>query len=242
MTENNYQKWNYLVSNIEEDLIPGVAYDCEGAGGSLDSNRAVCQKNELYPSCSIEPSVSIFQGIWDTEIKAQRRLQEKQAELNLLADFNEAERERRKAEVEDITMDEDGKLLVRTENTRLAYKDRRLANFCKPRLIRVINATTKEQGFILSINIDDRRRTFPILSKDISNAEIILKKLNSVGADFLTDKRTRKKKYAAMLMVLLLRQEVKSLCIANEKGWFFDLSHKIKFCEEENHTWRSVFC
>ena len=149
------------------------------------------------------------------------------------ADLREALREKQKARVEIIAIDDRGDLVIETLNTRNTYAPRSGANFKNPKLSTYVNELTKETIYLISLEIDDEEKKIWMTKEELGDAEILLKKLNAVGANFFTNKQSMKKDYVQQLWTLLMRTRPTSNIVSNNLGWNKDGEGKLKFVEGE---------
>ena len=149
------------------------------------------------------------------------------------ADLREAFREKQKARVEIIAVDDRGDLVIEILNTRNEYAPRSGANFKNPKLSTYVNELTGEIAYMITLEINDEEKKIWMNKEEIGDAKILLKKFNSIGANFLTNKQSLKKDYVQQLWTLMLRACPTSNIVSNNLGWNIDCEGNFKFVEEE---------
>ena len=169
-------------------------------------------------------------NVYEDMLQRERLLQK--------ADFAEAERERRKAQMDMLELDEDGSLSMRTINTRKNYPASPAANFTEPRL--TILRHDDERVYLISLCIGKQRKQIYVGEDSAGDGRILLKKLNSIGADFLVQKMTRKRNAAEQMLSILLRKNPEEFEIPALPGWYKDKEGNMNFWREEYLTWKNI--
>jgi len=207
------ERWNEMVSQIEVDYPEKPMHS--------------------YPNWQMELEMQCF----SENIIAAKKIQNELVLREQRADWSEAERERRKAEVEMVSLDEGGEVYVQTINTRRKYAPRYVANFCNPTISCIKNCETKEIAYILTLRVSGRIRKVIVEGSNAGNESYFLERLNSVGADFLCDRKEQRMRYTAQLWNMLLATVDEPIPVVPRKGWYIDERSQIKFEEEEDKTW-----
>lgn len=212
----------------EQDYTFGVK------DGSFKARLANIPKSNLVEinDCMLSALVKADPCGDDPKIQTALYLQEKRAELS------EVERERRKAQVDIVEIDDAGNVTVRTSNTRKMYKERKLCNFSNPTLKILSNG--KSKMYCISFVIKKTSKEIFILESDAGNGKLLLQKFNAVGADFLMDKVGKKINAALQLLALLLKNASEEIILPPEPGWYNDAFGKIKFCTLEGLSWKTL--
>lgn len=157
---------------------------------------------------------------------------EKDRELMLArAEVREEIRERDKSIMDVVAIDDRGIVTIEVVNTRKKYARRSGTNFDHPRLTIFINERSGKEIYRISVTIGDKEKNIWLCSKEVADAKKMLKKFNSVGADFLTNKTSLKKEYVLQLWSVLLRKKIKEIVVPDNLGWCIDFNGNIKFVE-----------
>ena len=165
---------------------------------------------------------------------------EKDRELMLArAEVREEIRERDKSIMDVVAIDDRGIVTIEVVNTRKKYARRSGTNFDHPILTIFINERSGKEIYCISVTIGDKKKNIWLCSKEVADAKKMLKKFNSVGADFLTNKTSLKKEYVLQLWSVLLRKNFKEIVVPDNLGWCIDFNGNIKFVEG-CLTWRDL--
>lgn len=217
MMDMNHNKWN-------DDIAPKLEEHLNSI-----NNYSTYQTPNFY----MTPEERKF---W---FEMQER-KEKDRELMLArAEVREEIRERDKSIMDVVAIDDRGMVTIDVVNTRKKYATRSGTNFDYPMLTIFINERNGNELYCISVTIGDKEKDIWLGSKDIADAKKMLKKFNSVGADFLTNKVSLKKEYILQLWSVLLRQKFKEIIVPDSLGWCRDCNGKIKF-EEDSLTWKDL--
>lgn len=184
-------------------------------------------------------NVMIVQPDWKSlheQNKYERELESIEQKIKL----REAERERKKAVIDVLTIDDRGEISIETKNTWNTYPNRNVANFTKPSLKILMNEITGEKKFLLTITLNEKQRNIWIDEAECGNAKIILEKLNAIGAEFYSRKQSEKKAFVTQLWSILYRNNPEILILADAPGWKKDRDGKLRFEEEEKATWWAI--
>lgn len=170
----------------------------------------------------------------------EQELKEKEREIMMArAEVREEIRERDKAIMDVVAIDENGVVAIEVINTRKKYARRSGTNFQRPELTVFINESTGQKVYGISIEIGNQKPTIWLGQAEVADAKKMLKKFNAAGADFLTNKNSLKKEYITQLWGVLLRDKVSIIFVPENLGWSKDKNGNLKFVEV-SQTWKDM--
>lgn len=182
--------------------------------------------------------------IYENEVKQELSLQKEQIRWKKKAQFMEEQRELQKSQFEAVTIDEDGRIGVKTENLQIQSKTRKVANFSEPRMYIFEHLENRhEKIYCVTFRLNgmaDDKRTFAMLKAEQSgNPNYIIKKISAVGGMIIGSNPQQKKEYALQLLYLLIARCQKTYIIPERRGWYIDESGKMKFFQDR-WTWKEA--
>lgn len=200
----------------------------------------VQKKITLEPEteCTVTPRTMLLNIDWD-EHRVQEALgQERYKYMEALSEWNEAEREKRKAQFDAVLLDELGRVIVEVCNTRRKYDPRVVTNFSEPKLIIFQNFITEERIYKVSLIIGKTKTAIWLRDEDLGDAKAMLKKFNRAGAEFLSNKSSERKNLMLQLWAILVKN-AKIVRVADRPGWMI-ADDKMVFVDEEVLTWETL--
>lgn len=163
------------------------------------------------------------------------------AEQKLL--LKEHERERRKAQYEEMRLDTEGKIEIKTKNLYREAKKREVANFICPEIVilrRLEN--TVQTMFVFSCIIDKDIRFVLLEPQRCESASYLLKKLSSIGGEIYAPTLAMRKSYVLQLLTLIVSTSNKSSMLPDRRGWYSDENGNVQIFQGE-WTWEeAVLC
>ena len=213
----NREDWNNnVVKQFEEHL-----------------NATSAQYTSQFPNYYLTPNE---RKLW---FEAQERKEKEREIMMARAEVREEIRERDKAIMDVVAIDENGVVAIEVINTRKKYTRRSGTNFQRPKLTVFINESTGQKVYGISIEIGNQKPIIWLDQSEVADAKKMLKKFNAVGADFLTNKNSLKKEYITQLWGVLLRDKVSIIFVPENLGWSKDKKGNIKFVEV-SQTWKDM--
>lgn len=211
----------------------------------MDTEKWNQIQDQLYKPTTTNLSKDTTSNIWyiqpDWEAaREQNKHERKMDELRDMIKLREAERERRRAVIDVLAIDDNGEIAVETKNTWNMYSKKKVANFSHPTLKIYRNASSGERRFLISVTIGNEVKSIWIEEKDCGKAKVLLEKFNASGAEFFCRKQAEKKDLIIQLWAALLRDTPEEIICRERLGWYRDDNGKYKFNREESLTWIKI--
>lgn len=212
----------------------------------MDTKRWNEIQNLIYKSPSTDnstdndaPNLFYIQPDWEAA-REKNNHERKMEELEDMMKLREAERERKRAVVDILAIEDNGEISVETKNTWNLYSKKKVANFSHPTLKIFKNASTNERRFLISVTIGDEVKSIWVEETDCGKAKVLLEKFNASGAEFFSRKQTEKKDLIIQLWAALLRNHPEEIICRDRLGWYKDDKGKFDFNRKENATWVKI--
>ena len=211
----------------------------------MDTEKWNQIQDQLYKPTTTNLSKDTTSNIWyiqpDWEAaREQNKHERKMDELRDMIKLREAERERRRAVIDVLAIDDNGEIAVETKNTWNMYSKKKVANFSHPTLKIYRNASSGERRFLISVTIGNEVKSIWIEEKDCGKAKVLLEKFNASGAEFFCRKQAEKKDLIIQLWAALLRDTPEEIICRERLGWYRDDNGKYKFNREESLSWIKI--
>lgn len=190
---------------------------------------------------NIQQNLEISQiRIAEEDYKQERRLQRNISYLQQKSIIAEEERERKKAQCDFLSIDDNGNIRMQTTNLRINVNARRVANFSHPEITifeRLKNEN--EKIYLFSCNILDDLRYVMFDYTKCGSSTYILKKCAAIGAEIFAPTLAIKKRYALQMLALLLQKPNARIKLPDRRGWYIDENGKLQFFQGR-WTWEEA--
>lgn len=154
--------------------------------------------------------------------------------------FREIERQARKAQMDTVSIDTDGQVIVQTQNLTIQGKKRFATNFTNPEIIVLERLKDSRQKlYLLQVSFNEKI-VYTILRPDkCGNSGYLLRKIGSFGGMILGASASDQKNYALQLFCILIQTVKETLKIPDEEGWYIDADGIMGFWDREL-TWKEA--
>lgn len=168
--------------------------------------------------------------VCEDDVKQQNRMRWQLEKLKAKSLIKEEERERKKSQYDVISVTNDGKLYIETENLLIHTEARKMANFEHPEIIVFRQVQNPERElFQFMCDINSNLKTIFFAAEECGSANYLLKRLSSIGAEIFAPTLAMKKKYALQLFSLLFSNTKEEYMLPERRGWYLDLQGKLVF-------------
>lgn len=197
----------------------------------------VGQKDQM-----VENVIKYYEKL-DADIRAdhQKKINSAMVELDKMREksrIRENEAEHKKSLFEQVTLNPDGKLTIKTINTYDITFYRSFSNFRKPVLIELRNFSNElEILYSLQFYIKEKHVEVVLDGAKMGNIKYFINKLTAVGAVIYGEKNETVKRYAQKLWFFLQNECSKQMWIPEQHGWYTDEHGNVAFWKEAKKTW-----
>lgn len=154
--------------------------------------------------------------------------------------IKEAERERRKSQIDLVEMSADGVLTVRTENLQMATPQRMVCNFKNPEIFVFKRLENREEmRYLFSFECAGEIRKVWLEKEKVGNGNYLLKQLASVGGQILGENLGKRKEYATQIVAMAVTNSKVTEYIPDKKGWYIDEKNNVKFYSKM-YAWEEI--
>ena len=170
------------------------------------------------------------------DLRNQKKLYLEQQKMLL----KEAERERKKAQCEVVSIDQNGNVLVETKNLQIAQSKRLVTNFTNPEIIilyRIMNP--EEKRYLLCFDLIGETHYTMLCPEKCGNPTYLRKKTIASGGYVMGNNIAKQKEYLTQLIALLISQVKDKHYLADDRGWYLDEKGKLKFFNKK-WTWKEA--
>jgi hypothetical protein len=149
------------------------------------------------------------------------------------------EEERRRAFYEELSVDCEGRVIVRSCNAQVQAQPRITSNMRWPRLYIAAKASDMlETVFVLDCEIGGERKQVFLDSKKAGSATYIQKKMIAAGIDVWAPSLAKSKEYLCKFMGLMIQNAQKTV-LPDAPGWMV-IDGKFSFVGKERMTWKNI--
>lgn len=168
--------------------------------------------------------------IFEDELKQQNRRRCQLQALQARSLMKEAERELKKAQVEVMAIDADGRVEMVTKNLQIEAVPRKITNFAHPEIVVLKRLKNPEEKiFLFYCELQQEVAWALLLPEKCGGATYIMRKLSGIGAEIFAATSALKKQYAKQLITLLIRNAKMCKGLPDRYGWYTDEDGKIAF-------------
>ena len=195
-----------------------------------------CQKTQVDIQKEMQLSnIRIGESLTKTYYAEQRRTEEYERRLKL----REEAKERQRAIVEILDVDEEGQLLVCSKNTSIDARPRRISNMRQPS-ITVLQCTNSTECLCYMLEcLVGREKKYIFLSSDkLGKGNYVVEKLTSAGVYFEI-KPSQIKPLVLNLIGRLVQNSSSKKQIPETDGWI-KLNNEYIFFSKEDLTWAKI--
>lgn len=155
---------------------------------------------------------------------------------------DEKERERKKSQVECVTINEEGIPVVYTKNVVCGRTDRKITNLLQLEIIRICCAEDIDKKMhILTAKINSEEKWCVLAPDKCGSGAYVIRALASIGGTIIAKKLSLQKVYAVQLITLLLTTSTRQVVVPRKKGWYTE-DNRVRFFDND-YTWeRLVRC
>lgn len=154
--------------------------------------------------------------------------------------MQEADREIRKSQYEQICFSDSGEIYVQTQNLRTKAESRKHFTFQSPEIYIIEHSQNRrERLLMLMIEIYGEDRWTILSPEKCGGGTYLLRKINMLGGDVLADSLATRKNLARGLITECIKKSTKKIILPEERGWMEDCDGKITFFDEEL-TWKEA--
>lgn len=154
--------------------------------------------------------------------------------------LREEAKEKARAVVEVLDVDDNGRLFVISKNTTVAAKPRGITNMSRPEII-IIRCTNplKPACYKLTCKIADKKACLFLASEKVGKGNYLLNKLISAGIYFEIQHNKIKPLMLQLLGKLIVTCDVEEL-VPETEGWVRLPDGRYRFYSEEDLTWKKI--
>ena len=155
---------------------------------------------------------------------------------------DEKERERKKSQVECVTINNEGIPVVYTQNVVCGRTDRKITNLLQLEIIRICCAEDIDKKMhILTAKINSEEKWCVLAPDKCGSGAYVIRALASIGGTIIAKKLSLQKVYAVQLITLLLTTSTRQVVVPRKKGWYTE-DNRVRFFDND-YTWeRLVRC
>lgn len=151
--------------------------------------------------------------------------------------LQEFKKERRKAQVESVYIDDTGIPRIFTQNVACGKLERRFTNMQYPHIVEVKCAENMTQKiYILETYIYPEQKWVVLNPKKCGTSTYLLRALTSIGVTVLGNGLAMQKANALQLIEFLCSAPEKRVVLPEKQGWY-EVNGILKFYDKE-YTWR----
>lgn len=148
--------------------------------------------------------------------------------------------EKRKRQVEVITVLEDGRVTVETKNLDFEPKERHVCNFIHPHLTRLMTKGDTEIIWAFECEISERHVVIYIKDSKAGDPEYLLTKFNAKGCEVYAANRRIQKDYLVKIWTTVYNRDENAVLIPEYYGWWTDEEGQMQFIDDSIIIWEDV--
>ena len=177
------------------------------------------------------------------EEKAQRLAIRENYQLSLYQkkiQIREAERERKKSQIDLVELSQDGILTVRTKNLQMDAPIRMVCNFFHPEIVIYKRCKNPEEVmYQLHFELSKTIKFVWLKKENVGNSSYIMKKITATGGQIMGENVAKRKEYAIQIVSLAIINAHTEIFIPDDRGWYIDENAKLKFYNAK-YTWKEI--
>lgn len=148
--------------------------------------------------------------------------------------------EKRKNQVEVVTVLEDGRVTVETKNLDFEPKERHVCNFTHPHLTRLMTKGDMEIIWAFECEISERHVVIYVKDSKAGDPEYLLTKFNAKGCEVYAANRRIQKDYLVKIWTTVYNRDENDVLIAEHYGWWTDEEGQMQFIDDSRVIWEDV--
>lgn len=152
---------------------------------------------------------------------------------------DEKERERKKSQVECVTINNEGIPVVYTQNVVCGRTDRKITNLSQLAITRICCAEdTDKKMYILTARINAEEKWCVLAPGKCGSGAYVIRALASVGGIIIAKKLSLQKVYAVQLITILITTSTRQAVVPQKKGWYTE-DNRLRFFDND-YTWERL--
>ena len=148
--------------------------------------------------------------------------------------------EKRKKQVEVVTVLEDGRVTVETQNLDFESKERYVCNFTHPHLTRLMAKGDAEIIWAFECEVSARHVVIYLKDSKVGDPEYLLTKFNAKGCEVYSANRKAQKDYLVKIWTAVYNKDENDVLIAEHYGWWIDEEGQMQFIDDSRVIWEDV--